>query len=114
MLLTWTLATLISVVTLLYVTVRFLLQRSTRASSSAPPSLAARRPPPAGQEDVLAGEWLDLGGRETVLVGRSKVTECSFPKTLKTALPSFSIPLVHSWIRAGVAAISAMSRISPG
>jgi hypothetical protein len=38
---------------------------------------------------------------------------CFFPKILNSALPSFSMPFTQAWMRAGVAASSAMSRISP-
>jgi hypothetical protein len=38
---------------------------------------------------------------------------CSFPNTFSSALPSFSIAFVQAVMRAGVAAISAISRISP-
>lgn len=82
----------ISVVMLFEVTVRrpLLQPASTRATSVLRSLLLT------GQVEVLADEWLDLGGRDTVLVGLSNVTECSLPKTLKTALPSFSMPLVQS------------------
>lgn len=51
------------------------------------------------------------GGLDCWLTEVSKV--CFLPKTLNTALPSFSIPLTHSCISARVAAISTMSAISP-
>jgi hypothetical protein len=38
---------------------------------------------------------------------------CFLPKILNSALPSFSIPFTQAWIRAGVAASSAISRTSP-
>lgn len=38
---------------------------------------------------------------------------CSFPNILNSALPSFSTASVQAVIRAGVAAISIRSRISP-
>jgi hypothetical protein len=47
-------------------------------------------------------------------VGLLNDRECSFPKTLNSALPSFSTSLVHKFINSGVAAISAISAISPG
>jgi hypothetical protein len=66
------------------------------------------------QELVLALEWLDSEGRSSfVAVGLLIDSVCSFPNTLNSALPSFSMSLTQRLISAGVAAISAMSRISP-
>lgn len=57
------------------------------------------------------------GGRSGTSVGfvfgSSRLRVCFLPKTLNSALPSFSIPLTHPSIMAGVAAISTASAISP-
>jgi hypothetical protein len=63
---------------------------------------------------VVADSCVLEGGRSAaVSVGLSKVRLFSFPKTLNSAEPLFSISSVHNVIRAGVAASSAISAISP-
>jgi len=58
--------------------------------------------------------WLDGGGLvEIGSVFVSRESDFSLPKTLNSALPSFSISLVQRLISSGVAAISAASAIQP-
>ena len=63
---------------------------------------------------VLGLVWLDSGGLVSLglTVGLLKPPiECSLPKILSSALPSFSTSFVHKSMSAGVAAISAISNI---
>jgi len=63
---------------------------------------------------VGSGLWLDDGGlSETGSVFVSRERDFSLPKTLNSALPSFSISSVQRLISSGVAAISAASAIQP-
>ena len=61
---------------------------------------------------MLEIEWLDSVGRNSfVAVGLSIESVCSLPNTLNSAWPSFSTSLTHRLMSAGVAVISAMSKI---
>ena len=83
-------------------------------------------------ELVGSGSWLDLGGRVSgsllgspedfksstcyilyILKNSPNERLCSFPNTLNSAFPSFSIPFTHPSIIAGVRASSTASAISP-
>lgn len=71
--------------------------------------------------EVLSADFVGVADFGVVLsgtvvgfvLGVSIERDCFLPKTLNSALPSFSIPFTQPWIIAGVAAISTRSKISP-